>query len=382
MKRITVTKNLLASMLLLGALSGCQKGKDGAVTISFKQAPGTPLAQVGDFTITVEEAKKDFLERQGTFQGAPHLNTDKKRSEFVENLVVQEVLWQEFLAQPEIPREVLNAWKKAAVRDLMQKKVAEAQQNYTPTEAEMKEYYEKNPGYFKHEEAFKIAFLGVPFGTDKKKAKEIAQQLQTEAAKTVKNSDTRAFAQLAMKYAQESKGTGKGHFSIEANESGYLEKEAFETKFGKEAYDIVQGIEAIGNVGPLLTTDTSFYVFMKTGQRKKLDESFEDAKPKIAKRLAFERRGQIYENFIAGRKEKYKVKVFEEKIAELSKDITPPRNVAQGNEGSPGPMGTVAAAAAEAATEALAKRVPQGAQAVPNVPPAPSTTQPNNNVKE
>ena len=181
---------------------------------------------------------------------------------------------------------------------------------------EMKEYYDKNPSYFNHEEAIKIAFLSVPFSKekDKAKAREIAQKLQAEAAKTVKNSDTREFARLALRFAQDK---NYGSYRIEANETALLEKAECDTKFGAGSYDMVKGIESIGNIGPILSAENAFYVFMKTGQRQKLNESVEEAEEKIKRRLGFEKRGQIYENLQAEFRKKYQIKVFEDKLARL-----------------------------------------------------------------
>lgn len=375
--KMFVAKVALPSVLalMLGA-GACQKGsKDLVITI--KQGEGEPLAQVGNITLTVEELKQKFLQRQGSFQGAAHLNTDKKRSEFVENAVTQKAL---FLAAIEKgitnDPEVIEAYEKAAVQKMLRQMISEAQTNYTPTEEEMKEYYDKNPTYFKHGEAYKVAYLAVPVGNDKKKAKEIAQKLQIEATKNVKNSDTREFARLAMKFAQDSKNKMPGHFSIEANESPYLEKAAFEEKFGKDSFDTVKGVGILGSVGPILSTDTSFIVFMKTGERTELDENFADAKPKIVKRLSFEKRGKIYEDLISSLKEKFKVKIYEEKIAKLSEGAgTAPSATAQANQASPPQAAAPGAAGApQGQAPEPAKAAPEAAKPNPSAPANPSAT--------
>lgn len=328
--------NIILMIFLLPILHGCKSSSNQDLVISLKRPEGDPIAQVGSMTLTVEELAKKFQERQGSFRGAAYLNTEKKRAEFVESAVVKEVLFQAALkgGVAEDP-EVIEAFKDAAVRKWVQKMLKDAQANFKATDEEMKEYYEKNQSFFKHEEAFKVAYLAVPKGKDNNKAKEIAQSLQVDAAKNVKNSDTREFARLAMKFAQESKGKNQGHFSITANESPYLEQEAFDNKFGKDSFKTVKAIEPLGSVGPILSTDDAYYVFMKTGHRAKLDEGFDAAKDKIQKRLSFEKRGKIYEDFIASEKEKLKVKIYEEKIAKLSEGMNE-QNVAQAEEQAAG----------------------------------------------
>lgn len=76
MKRLA---KLLSLSLMFTAMSCTQSGKSGAdINLVMKNQKGTPLAQVGDTVLNLEELSKDFLDRQGTFRGAPHLNTEKK----------------------------------------------------------------------------------------------------------------------------------------------------------------------------------------------------------------------------------------------------------------------------------------------------------------
>lgn len=372
MKKLVFKVALLSAFAVIFGAGACQKGSNKDIVITIKQGEGEPLAQVGNFTLTVEELKKKFQQRQGSFQGAAHLNTDKKRAEFVENAVTQKVLLLEAIEKGITnDPEVIEAYEKAAVQKMLRDLITEAQANYAPTEEEMKEYYDKNTSYFKHGEAFKIAYLAVPVGSDKKKAKEIAQKLQIEATKNIKNSDTREFARLAMKFAQDPKNKAQGNFSIEANESAYLEKEAFEEKFGKDSFATVKGVEILGSIGPILSTDTTLVVFMKTGERAQLDESFADAKAKIVKRLSFEKRGQIYENLISSRKEKYKVKIYEEKIAKLSEGLgAAPSATAQGNPAAT--QNQTAPAGQAPQGQAEPKAAPDAVKATPGTPAAPA----------
>lgn len=351
MKRTLLSTGFMISLGALLLVGSCQKFGKKDTTIVFKQAEGEALASVGDVTLTVEELKQDFLDRQGTFKGAPHLNTEKKRKEYVESQVMQEALWQEALKKGYFDNPKLrNTVKKLVTQQFVRDLLTEAQEKYSPTKEEMKDYYDKNPSHFNHEEAVKMAYLSVPFNKDKAKALKIAQKLQIDASKTVKNSDTREFARLAMRNAQE--GKNFGNFSINASETSFMEKAECEAKFGKGSYDMVNSAGTIGDIGPLLSSDDSYYVFMKTGKREKLNQSLEDAESKIKKKLGFEKRGQIYEEKMSEYKAKYNIKIHEDKLALLSPE--------------PGAEGTaVASAQGNAAAPKPGENVP------PAVPPAP-----------
>lgn len=323
----------LSAGLIMGLVVGCTKKSQGQneTVIKIKQGQGEPLAQIGKVTLTLDEMRQDFLDRQGTFRGAAHLNTEKKRSEYIENQVMQEAMFQEAIAlgyfdDPEVKRNV----KKFVVQKYNRDKLAKAQEAYVPSEEEMRQYYEKNPLHFNREEALKVAYLAIPFGSDQKSARAAAQTLQKTAVDTVKEANMKEFARLAINFAQGKTASGSG--KIETNESEYLEKDAFEAKFGKDSYKTVMALENIGTIGPVLSSDTSYFVVMKRGERKKHNESFEDAKPKIAKRIAFEKRAEVHEKLMAELRQKYQVKIFQERLAELSNDPNPPKAVAENAE--------------------------------------------------
>lgn len=325
-----IVSNILTFSLMAMFATSCTKGSDKAgadFNFTIKASQGQALAQVGKTILTLEELSDDFLARQGTFRGAPHLNTERKRTEFVENSVIQRAMFLEgielgLMNDPQVKRD----FEKIIVQKLMRDKLTKAQEEYVPTEEEMKEHYEKNPNFYNREEAVKVAYFAIPFGQNKEDAKKLASDLQKDAKTTVKNANTKEFARLAIKHAQ--LAMSKLKVSLETNESSFLEKSDFDTKFGKESFDMVNKMESMGDVGPVLTTDTGFYVVMKTGYRKALKETFEEAKPKIQKRIAYEQRGKVYEKYVAELRQKYQVKIYQERVAELGKNATPSPNAA------------------------------------------------------
>lgn len=352
MKRLA---KLLSLSTVVIAMSCTQSGKSGAdIKLTIKNQKGEPLAHVGDTVLTLEELSNDFLDRQGTFRGAPHLNTEKKRIDYVENAVTQRALFLEgislnLLDDPSVKRDL----EKIVVQKLIRDKLAKVQEEYKPTEEEIKKHYDENPNLYNRQEAAKVAYFAIPFGDDKNNAQKLAQALLKDAKENVKNANIKEFARLAMKHAQQN--NGKMKISLETNESSFLEKSDFEAKFGKESFDIINKLEKVGEMGPLLTTENSYFVVMKTGYRKALNESIEEAKPKIEKRIAFDQRGKVYENYVNDLRKKYNVKINQEKIAELGKGVAP--------------LGTAQAQIPQngGQLENMAQKVPAGSIPVQNV---------------
>jgi hypothetical protein len=265
--------------------------------------------------------KEDFLVRQGQFKGAPNLNTDKARNDYIENQVIQEAMFQEALKlgyaeQPDLKRN----FKKLVVQKWSSDQLANAQKDFVPSEEQMQEHYNKNLNLYNRDEAAKVAYISIAFGEQKAKAKAIASEIHKDALATVKNANAKEFARLPIKQA--AKGVDLAKIAIETNETDYLEKPAFESKFGPNVFDSIKNIENFGQISPLITTDKAFVIMMKTGFRKALNESLADAKPKIIKRLAYEGRSEFYKKLVEELRTKYKIKVFKEHLAELSKGAT------------------------------------------------------------
>lgn len=322
----------IMALFALALIPGCKPGikaKEGDTVIVIKQREGEMLAKVGKRVITLEEAKEDFLSRQGTFKGAPNLNTSKAQNDYIDNQVIQEAMFQEAIAKGYFERpDVVRDVRKIVVQRLVRDELEKSQTNYVPTEEQIKEHYNKNLNLYNRDEAIKVAYVRIPFGEKKEAAKTLATAIQKDAL-TIQNGNTREFSRLAMKFAPKINPADK--ISIETNETDYLEKPAFEGKFGSGVFDSVKGLEVIGKVAPLVTTNDAYVVLMKTGYRKQLSETLDnkDTQEKISKRLAYEHRGEAHKVMVERLKKDYGIEVNRDLLPELSKGVEPPEQVAK-----------------------------------------------------
>lgn len=319
-RKRTKAAKLFLSVMVASMFMGCMKrAKEGDIVIVLKQSEGEVLAEVGATKLTLEELREDFLSRQGSFRGTPNLNTEKTRNDYIENQVMQEAMFKKavelgYFDRPEVKREI----KKVVVQRLVRDKLEAAQTQFVPTEEQMLDHYNKNQNFYNRPEAIKVAFISVPFGANKNKSKEIADIMHKDAVASVKNSNTKEFSRIAMKNASQLMTLSK--VSIETNETDYLDKAAFESKFGTNTFDALKDQNNVGDIRPLVTTDNAYVIMMKTGVRKALNEGFEEAKPKIAKRIAYESRNDFYKKFVEDLRAEFKITVNKERLAELSKD--------------------------------------------------------------
>ena len=301
---------------------GCTKNaakSDSEVVIKFTYPKGDTLAQVGGTSLSLEFLKEDFLSRQGTFKGAAHLNTEEKKKEFVTNEVLKEAMFQEavklgYFEDPAVQRDV----KKIVVQKLIQKTLETSQNEYKPTEEEMKTYYDNNQNLFSRKEAFKLSYINVPYGDDKAKAKKIADGLHKDATTKQLNGNTNEFIKLALKYMTDTKA---GAVKVESGHADFQEQAMLDGKFGPGVFEKVKQTNELGKVTEVIAGSSGYLIMMNNGYRKDVNESFDESKEKISKKLAFDNRGKIYEKYTDELRNKYNVKVYEDKITKLSEGV-------------------------------------------------------------
>ena len=320
MKFISYKKCLLLSLLVSLNYVGCTKnGQSGETVIKFTYPKGETLAEVGGTSLSLEGFREDFLARQGTFKGAPHLNTDEKKKEFVNNEVLKEAMFQEavklgYFDDPALQRDI----KKIVVQKLIQKTLETSQNEYKPAEAEMKAYYDSNQNLFSRKEALKVSYMYVPYGDNKAQAKKVADELYQDATKKGLNGNTNEFVKLALKYMVPN---AANNVKVESGHTDFQEQAAFDTKFGTGTFEKLKQTEQLGIISSVIPADQGYVVIMKNGYRKDINETFDEAKEKIAKKLAFDNRGKIYEKYTEELKTKYGIKIYEDKIAKLSEGV-------------------------------------------------------------
>lgn len=305
-------------LFLLGmvGLIGCHKNDNNkTITIELKQQGEEPIAEVGGKILTLDSMAKDFISRQGNFRGAEQFNNEKYKKDYIEDRVLEQAMFLEaielgYFDKVELQRDI----KKLVIQRLMRDKLKEAQESFSPTEEEIKEHYGSNKNLYNRTEAIKMGYISVS-SADKKAAQKIAKEIYEKANSRVKNGNKNEFNKLFSEYSKAYKDNR--NIVVEGREIEYMEHDEFDKEFGKGAFSKLKSVDKTGAIGPVLVNKEIFYVPMKTGYRKEVNESIADAKERIVKRLANDYRGEFYKIFTDGLRDKYKIKIYEDLIPRI-----------------------------------------------------------------
>jgi peptidyl-prolyl cis-trans isomerase C len=299
--------------LLVAALCGCKGSKDEAAS----QAPKAPgglsdadkaqvVAKVDGVAITVGEFA-ERINKQSPYIRARYTSIERKK-EFLDNMVRFEVLAKEaqrrgFDKDP----EVVHSLKQAMIQKLMKEEFENPTAAANVPEAELKKFYDEHLDEYRKPEQVRISQIVTK---DKKTADKAAAQAKA------KPQDAKLFRDLVTQHSVDEESKARG------GDVRY---------FGKDDAEIAKGVIAaafalqnIGDVAAPVQTDKGFVVVKLTGRRKELNRTFEEVKKQIENRLYRERRTKGMEDFVSGLKGKAKIEVFEEKLALVPVDATPP----------------------------------------------------------
>lgn len=148
MKQLNAAVSVLALSFVI-VLSGCSKGSDNAV-----------LAKVNRSTITAADFKKQLEDLNPQLQQAVAVDPNA-RKEFLENLILSELLIQEAKRQgldkeaefkknqekykKDLERQIQEQTKRALISSVLEKALGDKLKNMTmPTDKEVRDYYNKN----------------------------------------------------------------------------------------------------------------------------------------------------------------------------------------------------------------------------------------------
>ncbi len=251
--------------------------------VAEEKLPKDILAKVGDWTLTVAE----FDERvKNIKQVVP--NFDEKKAES-RNMLIDELIRQQLMVYEareqklDESKEVRVAMKDFENNILVQELVAGLTKDITATEAEAKEYFDKNPDVFINPVEKKISEIVVPTETE---AKDILVLL-------LQNAD----------FAQTAKERSKGKTAASGGDLGFLPKPVFEQQ-GK-------AVEALtkGNVSAVFQGPEGYYIVKVDDVRGGDKVAFETVKADLVKGLTSQKQQKAVLDKMAEVAKKVKVNV-------------------------------------------------------------------------
>ncbi len=301
--------SVFAASSSLAVVAGCgdTAGAGGIPKIEVKpykkEAGGSGLANVNGSDITSKEM--DERVNRSTFQNASEV-TAEKRKEFLEELISNEVLYQEAKAKgyadhPRVKMMMVSLLQRDALGNN-----AEAP---TIPDAETKKYFDSHHEEYVIPEKVRARRILVQFGSDEGEAKKKAEEIRKRA--TAKPED---FGNLAMEVSEGPEKARKG-------ELGYF------AASGRDGLNqtIVTKAFALknGEISSVFKTDEGWNIVKVENRAPRTERTYDQVKKSIERKLLTERRKQMLDNYIAELKNNAKVTVNDDALASYVPTIQP-----------------------------------------------------------
>ena len=295
---------LVASLVLTGCPNieqGETPATGAAKTPAAAAKGGTELARVGDDVITLEEFQSR-LDKIPPFY-KKRVATKEGKMEFLDRMVMDELYYQEAIRKgldgdPEY-LEQIEAMKKNLLSGRVRKEALE--QDVSPTDDQVAEYYENHPDEFKIPEKVTVKHILVKVSrkaTEDEKAK--ARQKIDEAHKKLLGKT--AFEDVAKEYSEDRHSAKKGG-EIPPVRKGVKSKEFDEAAFG---------LGKPGEISGVFEDRRGFNIVQFVSKEEAKIKEFEKVERQIKRKLENENRKAMLEQFTENLKAKANIVIHED----------------------------------------------------------------------
>lgn len=287
--------SIIIALVFIPLLAAC-KEKGTPFTFSAKGSSGTTLAKVGNEKIGSDK----FVVLYDKVQAGRPFGAVSK-GDFLKELVrlelgALEAREEKLDQEPEIEFQL----KATLTQALLQKHLSDKVKNINVTDAEMKDYYDKNP-----QVRASHILLRVPPNADQKSQDEIKKKIDSIYKQAI--ADKKAFPELAKKYSEDPSGKRGGDLD-------YFSKDRMVPEFSQAAFSLKE----IGDISQPIRTQFGWHIIQLTGKR-----SFKDADKNIIRQtILVEKRKKVVEDYFESLEHKFKTVIFKDKLDALS--VAPP----------------------------------------------------------
>jgi peptidyl-prolyl cis-trans isomerase C len=308
---------VLALALAVALALGCTGGGGGS------HKSGKELAKVGTSKITVEEFEAK-IEKIPPFY-KKRVATPEGKKEFLDRLVMDELYYQEAVSRGlDKDSEYLDQIE-AIKRNILASKVKKQilEQSVTPSDDEIRQYYEENKEEFTVPESLKLRHILVkvtrPFAAPgETEAKPTPEQAKEEAAAKAKIQ--KAAAKLNGKVAFEDVAKEFSDDKASAMKGGEIPPVRKGVK-SKEFEDAAWALTAPGQVSPIFQDRRGFNLVKLEEMLPASVKEFDKVKEQIKRKLENEKRKNALDEFNKKLKEKASVVVHEDLLAGIGPSV-------------------------------------------------------------
>lgn len=308
----TRSTRILSSVLAAIALSACGNGSSRPTGQSPLDS-GPVVAVINDRSLSAQEVKSK-LDEQPLFVRSRYATMEKKK-EFVDNLIRFELLVQEARRQGlENDPDIKATLEKAMVQKLLRKQ-QEAAAAATLDEAELRKYYDEHRSEFVKPERVRVShiFLAAPTADAALRTKARAEAVKLLADIKSKESDPlkTAFEVAATQKSQDSDSKSSG------GDLGYRSREELTQAWGSTFTDAAFALQSPSELSQLVETDKGIHLLKFQSRQAGMDQSLEQAKPRIEARLQGERRSKSMESLLERLKSQAKIEVKDSALEQI-----------------------------------------------------------------
>jgi peptidyl-prolyl cis-trans isomerase C len=173
---------------------------------------------------------------------------------------------------------------------------AEVANQPAPTDAQVREFYDKNPDKFKQEEQVRASHI--LFRVDEKASEADKKKVRAQADSVLKQAKGGAdFAELAKKYSADGSAQQGGDLN-------FFTKDAMVPAFSDAAFAMQPG-----QISDVVTTQFGYHIIKVTERKAASTVAFDTVKDRIREFLTQQQKQQRAEAFIAELKKKAKIEV-------------------------------------------------------------------------
>lgn len=290
-------KLVILFLLTLPFYSGC-KNKQVQSVSGLEKTSGITLATVGNKKIKSDE----FVVMYDKASAGRPLGAVSKEGFLTELIRLQLGALEAEKEQIDQNATIEFQIKATLTQALLQKHLGEKVRTMDVTEAEMKEYYEKNP-----QVRASHILLRIPPNSDQKTQDEIKQKTDNIYKQAI--TDKKSFSELAKKYSEDPTGKRGGDLD-------YFSKDRMVPEFSQAAF----ALKDVGDISQPVRTQFGWHIIQLTGKR-----SFKDADKNILKQtILAEKRSKAVNDYFASLEKKYKTTIYKDRLEEL-KAASPPQ---------------------------------------------------------
>ncbi len=269
-----------------------------------------PVAEVDGVVITVRDMEEAMAGQSPMFR--QEFADAEKRKELLDRLIKTELMAEEAKKRGYDKDPEVQAIAKNKLASLMHRKMVDSAEGVVPKDEDLKKYYDEHIDNYHKAEKMRARHILI-------KDREAAETQLREVLK--EKPKLHEFRKIA-KDKTEDEDTQKN-----GGDLGFFPKTAERSEkdpvVPEPIVEAVFKLKKNGDIYPkLVETEKGYHIVMRTGHRKKMDVSFEEAKDRLAVLVKREMRRETIEENIEKLKEKYSTTIYEENLKNVVIDIS------------------------------------------------------------